>query len=244
MEAAEAIESSGVFATTHWSVVLAAGRRDTTRARAALEQLCRSYWYPLYHYVRRRGYGPEDAEDLTQGFLARLIERDAIARADPERGRFRSFLLGSLKHFLADAWDKARAEKRGGLPSSPLDFRAEETRLGEPPDVALTPDQAYERRWAITLLEQVYGRLAAEFEREGRHAQFDALRVALAGPRGDVPYAEISRQTGMTEGAVKVAVHRLRQRYRALLRETIAQTVATPEEVEDELRYLLRVLGR
>lgn len=236
--------SAGVFATTHWSVVLTAGRRDTTRAQAALEQLCRSYWHPIYHYIRRRGYGAEDAEDLTQGFLAGLIERDAIARADPERGRFRSFLLGSLKNFLADAWDKAHAEKRGGLPSLPLDFRAEETRLGEPPDEALTPDQAYERRWAITLLEQVYGRLAAEFEREGRHAQFNALRVALAGRRGDVPYAEISRQTGMTEGAVKVAVHRLRQRYRTLLRETIAQTVATPEEVEDELRYLLRVLGR
>jgi RNA polymerase sigma factor (sigma-70 family) len=235
--------AGSVFATTHWSVVLAAGGHETTRAGDALEVLCRSYWHPLYHYLRRRGFGPEDAQDLTQGFFAKLIQRRAFAKADPQRGRFRSFLLASLKHFLADEWDRARAEKRGGGETLRLDFQSEETRLEEPPARTLTPDEAYERRWAMLLLEQVYGRLAAEFEHEGRGAQFQALRVALAGDRGAVPYAEIGRQTGLSEGAVKVAVHRLRQRYRALLRATIAETVAAPEEVEDELRHLLRVLA-
>lgn len=232
-----------VFATTHWSVVLIAGRHDTARAQAALERLCRSYWHPLYHYLRRRGYRPEDAQDLTQGFFEKLIARRALAKADPERGRFRSFLLHSLQHFLSDEWDKARAAKRGGEPAWRCDFPREEARWLETPAESLTPEQAYEQRWAIALLEQVHARLAAEFDRQGKAAQFQALRVALAGRRGDVPYAEIGRQTRQSEGAVKVAVHRLRQRYRALLRETIAETVATPDEVEDELRHLLRVLA-
>lgn len=235
--------SGSVFATTHWSVVLAAGGDETTQAGAAIEVLCRSYWHPLYHYLRRRGYRLEDAQDLTQGFFAKLIQRRALAKADPQRGRFRSFLLASLKNFLADEWDRARAQKRGGEETLRLDFQSEESRLGEPAAGTLTPDEAYERRWAIRLLEQVYARLAAEFEREGRVAQFQALRVALAGDRGAVPYAEIGRQTGLSEGAVKVAVHRLRQRYRALLRATVAETVAAPEEVEAELRHLLRVLA-
>lgn len=231
-----------VFVTTHWSLVLRAGG-DTTRARAPLEQLCRQYWHPLYHYIRRRGYGVEDAQDLTQGFFARLLERQVLAQADPHRGRFRSFLLASLKHFLADEWDKARAEKRGGGPALSLDFQTEETRLVREPADTFTPEKAFEKRWALVLLEQVYRRLENEFGEKGKAGSFAALRVALTGSRGAVPYADIARQTGTTEGAVKVAVHRLRQRYRELLRETIADTVAGPDEVEDELRYLFRVLA-
>jgi RNA polymerase sigma-70 factor (ECF subfamily) len=223
--------------------VLAAGRSDTPHARAALERLCRGYWHPLYHFVRRRGYGPEDAQDLTQEFFARLLARQAVAQATPERGRFRSFLLASLKHFLADEWDKARARKRGGGRVLSLDFQTEEARLGHEPAAAPAPDLAYERRWALALLEQVYQRLEEEFRRQGRARQFAALRVALAGERGAVPYAELSRQLELSEGATRVTVHRLRQRYRELLRQAIAETVATPEEVEDELRHLLRVLA-
>ncbi len=234
-----------VFATTHWSVVLAAGGTDTTQAQAALEVLCRHYWHPLYHYLRRCGHPAPDAQDLTQGFFHKFIERQAVAKAAPDRGRFRSFLLASLKHYVADCRDKERAAKRGGpAPRLPLDFAREETRLATLAAGDLTPEESYERRWAITLLEQVYGCLAAEFQMQGKGAQFEALRVALAGDRGAVPYAVIAERTGMTEGAVKVAVHRLRQRYRALLRETVANTVSSPGEIDDELRHLLRVLAR
>jgi RNA polymerase sigma-70 factor (ECF subfamily) len=232
------------FVTTHWSVVLTAGRRDTTRARAALEQLCRAYWHPLYHFVRRRGYGPEDAQDLTQGFFARLLEHHAVASASRERGRFRSFLPGSLKNFLADEWDKAQAQKRGGGRVLPLDFAEEESRLDQTQVESVTPETAYERRWAIALLEQVYQRLEAEFRQQGRAEHFAALRVALAGERGAVPYAELGRRLGMTEAAVKMAVKRLRQRYRELLRETIADTVSEAGEIDDELRYLQQILAR
>jgi RNA polymerase sigma-70 factor (ECF subfamily) len=231
------------FVATHWSVVLTAGRSDTTRAQAALEQLCRSYWHPLYHYIRRRGYRPEDAQDLTQEFFARFLARQGVAEADPRRGRFRSFLLGSLKNFLADEWDKARAQKRGGGQVLPLDFQTEEARLQVEPIESQTPDKAFEQRWAVALLDQVYRKLEGEFRQQGKAAQFAALRVALAGARGAVPYAELSRQLGLSEGATRVAVHRLRQRYREVLRDIIADTVAGPEEVEDELRYLLRVLA-
>lgn len=232
-----------VFVTTHWSVVLTAGRSDTPRARGALETLCQTYWHPLYAYVRRRGYSPEDAQDLTQEFFARLLERNAVATVAPEKGRFRSFLLASLNHFLADEWDKARAQKRGGGKVITLDLQSAETRLGEIPAENFTPEKAFEHRWAITLLEQVYQRLGEEYRAEGKGALFDTLRVALAGKSDAAPYAELARQLRMSEGAVKVAVHRLRQRYRALLRETIADTVSGPEEVEDELRYLFRTLA-
>lgn len=232
------------FVTTHWSVVLTAGRSDTTRAHAALEQLCRGYWHPLYHFIRRRGHAPADAQDLTQGFFEVLLARQVVAEAKPDRGRFRSFLLGSLKHFLADEWDKARAQKRGGGQVLPLDFQTEETRLAHEPVETDTPETAYERRWALALLEQVYRRLEEEFRRVGKEKHFAALRVALTGERSAVPYAELGRQLNMTEAAVKMAVHRLRQRYRELLRESIADTVSGPEEVEDELRYLLQILAR
>jgi RNA polymerase sigma-70 factor (ECF subfamily) len=200
---------------------------------------------PLYHYVRRSGHQPEDARDLTQGFFARLLERGALAKAEPERGRFRSFLLASMKNYLSDEWDKTRAQKRGGGEVQFVELQTddEEQRLSLERADAITPEQAFERRWTLTLLEQVYQRLAEEFLRQGKAAHFAALRVALAGERGAVPYADIARQTGMSEGAVKVAVHRLRRRYRTLLRETVAETVADPGEVEEELRHLLRIMS-
>jgi RNA polymerase sigma factor (sigma-70 family) len=232
-----------VFVTTHWSVVRRAGRNDTPQARAALEQLCRAYWHPLFHYVRRCGHGFEDARDLTQGFFERLLERDVLGKADAGRGRFRSFLLAALKHYLGDEWDKARAQKRSGRWWSEAEVEDEERRMVEPLDAGATPERAYEQRWALLLLEQVYQRLAGEWQEAGKSTQFACLQVALAGERGAVPYADIARQTGLSEGAVKVAVHRLRRRYRTLLREAVAETVAEPAEVEEELRHLLRILS-
>jgi len=231
------------FVTTHWSVVLTAGRSDTTRAQDALAKLCQNYWHPLYAYVRRRGYSPEDAQDLTQEFFARLLEHDAIAGVSPEKGRFRSFLLASMNHFLSDEWDKARAEKRGAGKIVSLDTEHAETWLRQQAIEKLTPEKAFELRWAITLLEEVYRRLEAEHRRQGKHEIFDTLRATLAGPGNSAPYAELAARLGLNEGAVKVAVHRLRQRYRTLLRETIAETVGSEAEIEEELRYLLRTVA-
>ena len=232
------------FVTTHWSVVLTAGRDDTTRARVALERLCQTYWYPLYAYVRRRGYSPEDAQDLTQEFFARLLEHKWLGRADQQRGRFRSFLLSSMNHFLADEWDKARAQKRGGnLTHVPLQFGEAETRYCHEPADPVTPEQNYERRWALTLLDQVLQRLRSEYEQEGRGEFFATLHPCLVGDRNSQPYAELAGKLGISEGTVKSAVHRLRQHYRQLLREEIAQTVAAPGEVDEELRHLFAVLS-
>ena len=224
-------------------MVLTAGRNDTTRARAALENLCQTYWHPLYAYVRRRGYSSEDAQDLTQAFFARLLERNSVAAVAPEKGRFRSFLLASMNHFLSDEWDKARAQKRGGGKVISLDLQNAETKLGEIPVENFTPEKAFEHRWAITLLEQVYQQLGKEYRAQGKAMLFDTLRITLAGKSEAAPYAELGRQLDMNEGAIKVAVHRLRRRYRTLLREIIADTVSSPNEVEDELRYLFRTLA-
>jgi RNA polymerase sigma factor (sigma-70 family) len=233
-----------VFATTHWSVVLTAGRSDTPHARVALEKLCHAYWYPLYAYVRRRGHSPEDAQDLTQEFFARLLERHWVADADRQKGRFRSFLLSAMNHFLSDEWDKARAQKRGGgVPSVPLQFDTAETRYGHEPADAITPEQSYERRWVLALLEEVLNQLRREYEQEGRTELFAALNPCLVGDRTAQPYAELGAKLNVSEGAVKVAVHRLRQRYRQLLRDEIAQTVAEPGEVDEELRHLFAVLA-
>lgn len=232
------------FVTTHWSVVVTAGRSDTTRAHDALANLCQTYWFPLYTYVRRRGHSPEDAQDLTQEFFARLLERNWVANANQEKGRFRSFLLSAMNHFLADEWDKARAQKRGGgVPAVPLQFDTAETRYGVEPADNATPEHSFERRWALTLLEEVLKRLQAEYEQEGKTDLFAALNPCLVGERTSQPYAELAVQLGMNEGAVKSAVHRLRQRYRQLLRDQIAQTVATPDEVDEELRHLFAVLA-
>jgi RNA polymerase sigma-70 factor (ECF subfamily) len=222
--------------------VLTAGRSDTTRAQNALARLCQTYWHPLYAYVRRRGHSPEDAQDLTQSFFAHLLERNAVSTVSPDKGRFRSFLLKSLNHFLSDEWDKARALKRGAGKVVSLDTQSAETWLRQQPADNLSPEKAFELRWAITLLEEVYGKLAEEHRQQGKAELFDALRTTLAGPGNSAPYSELALRLNMNEGAVKSAVHRLRQRYRALLRETIAQTVASDAEVEEELRYLLRIV--
>lgn len=232
------------FATTRWSIVLHAGRGDVPEARAALADLCRTYWFPLYAQVRRRGYNAHDAQDLTQAFFARLLENETLTHADPARGRFRSFVLTALKHFLNDEWAKVRAQKRGGghLPVS-LDLDTAEARLREQPSGDAAPDRAFDRAWALALLETVLAKLEAEYRAAGKSAQWAILKPALTGARGDQPYATFAAPLGTTEGAVKVAVHRLRRRYRELLEAEIAQTVGSPEEAADELRHLFRALA-
>jgi RNA polymerase sigma factor (sigma-70 family) len=237
--------ASPVFVTTRWSVVLTAGHSDSPPARDALEKLCQTYWYPLYAYVRRNGRSPEDAQDLTQEFFARLLEGHWVERADREKGRFRSFLLTVMNRFLADEWDKARAQKRGGgTVPVPLQLDTAETRYGLDPADKTTPDEIYERRWALALLDEVLRRLSAEYKEQGRAELFAALNPCLIGERSSHPYAELAAKLGTTEGTVKSAVHRLRQRYREMLREEIAHTVAGPGEVDEELRHLFAVLAR
>ena len=235
---------SGLFTTTHWSVVLAAGQSANVQASAALEQLCRTYWYPLYAYMRRGGYPPEDAADLTQGFFARLLREDFLSGVGPEKGRFRSYLLACLKHFLSDELDKAHAWKRGGqVQFLSLDREAAESRYWEEPASDLTPEKLYEQRWACVLLEQVMQRLEQDAAAAGKGAFFEALKPFLVGESHSVSYAELAVKLGVSEAALKMKAQRLRHRYQRLLREEIAHTVASPDEVEDEIRYLFRVLG-
>ena len=236
---------AGHFVTTRWSQVVAAGRpTDSTHARAALEQLCQTYWYPIYAYVRRHGHAPHDAQDLTQAFFARLLERNALGAADRERGRFRSFLLATLKNFLRDEWDKLRAQKRGGGQAViSLDAGDAESRYALEPADTLTADRIFERRWAMLLLDRALERLRAEHEATGKRAQFEALKASLAGARESQPYSELAAKLGLSEGAVKVAVHRLRQRYREVIRTEIAETVASEAEVEAELKHLMAALA-
>jgi DNA-directed RNA polymerase specialized sigma24 family protein len=236
--------SPGVFATTHWSVILAAGQTDSAHAAAALEKLCRAYWYPLYAYVRRRGYGQEDARDGTQSFFARLLERDILARASPQRGRFRSFLLTALQNFLADERDRAAAFKRGaGQPLISLDTMDGETRYAFEPADDVSPDKLFERRWATTVLEQAWTSLEAEYVVEGKADLFRELRRFNSAQESAPGYADAAGKLGLPENTVKSLVHRMRRRYRAILRAEIAHTVADPEEIDEEIRYLLRVLG-
>jgi RNA polymerase sigma factor (sigma-70 family) len=235
--------SAGIFATTRWTVVMQAGT-DSPSARQALETLCRNYWYPLYAYVRRQGHGPHDAQDLTQTFFARLLEKNYLADVQREKGRFRSFLLASLKHFLANEWDRERALKRGGGQRLiALDDDSAESRYKLEPKDELSADKIYERRWALTLLDQVLSRLRSEFEAEGKLEEFEMLKQYLSAGRTSVSYAHAAEKLGTTEGAVKVAVHRLRKRYRELLRAEIGQTVATASEIEAEIRYLFAALS-
>jgi len=232
-----------VFVTTHWSAVMAAARNETPSARAALEQLCRNYWVPLYAYVRRLGHKREDAQDLTQGFFAHLLAGHTLAHADSERGRFRSFLLASLKHFLAHEWEKARAQKRGGrVRFVPLDFDTAESRCAPAAASRDTPDKVFDRHWALALLDVVLARLRKEYNDSGRDDLFLGLRPTLEGGRSGAPYRDLGGRLGLSEGAVKVAAHRLRLRYRELLRAEIANTVSGPEEVEEELRQLFAAL--
>jgi RNA polymerase sigma-70 factor (ECF subfamily) len=236
------------FPSTQWSVVLAAGGRKSTEARRALEALFEVYWYPLYAYVRRRGHGFHEAQELTQGFIARLLEKRTIEVADRERGRFRSFLIASLKNFMANEWDRARAKKRGGDArvfslDLPMDMETAERRYSLEPVHGMTPEKVFERRWALTLIERVTERLRAEARKARKTKLFEALSPYVVGEGGDESYAEVARLLEMTEGAVKTAVHRLRKRFRSTLREEIADTVGDPEDIDDEIRYLIEVIG-
>ncbi|MGA2051672.1 MAG: sigma-70 family RNA polymerase sigma factor [Opitutales bacterium] len=234
----------GRFATTRWTVVLAAGRETSPQAARALEELCGAYWYPLYAYVRRRGHGREDAEDLTQEFFARLLERDYLQAAARAKGRFRTFLLVAFQRFLANEWDRARAQKRGGgRPVLPLEAETAERRYQIEPVDELSADRIYERRWALTLIEETVGRLRREFAQAGKAGEFEQLKSFLTADREKIPYAELAVSLGQAEGALRVAVHRLRRRFRELFRQEIAQTVSSPEEIEAELRHLLAALG-
>lgn len=231
------------FVTTHWSIVRTAGRENTTRARAALEKLCQTYWYPIYAYVRRRGHSPEDAKDLTQAFFLRLLEQNSVANADPDLGRFRSFLLGALNHFLITEWKKAHTERRGGgRPILSLDWAAAERRLDLEPADPTSPDKAYDKQWATALLDEVLRQLETEYRRDGKAEVFQALKQTLTGVRESQPYADLARQLGINEGALRVAIYRLRKRYRALLQAEIANTVTSPEEAKEEMGYLFRAM--
>jgi RNA polymerase sigma-70 factor (ECF subfamily) len=232
------------FATTHWSVVLEAGHGSSVAAQTALEELCQAYWYPLYVYVRRRGYGVEDAQDLTQEFFALLLRKGHFALPNPARGKFRSFLLRALQHFLVNNWNRSHTVKRGGEYTflSWDQQEAERRYLAEHVSV-LTPEQLFERRWALTLLERVLTNLREECRASGRVERFEALKDSLWGEKTNVSYADLGQRWGTTEGAVKGAAHRLRHRYRELLEMEIAHTVATHEEVEQELRDLITAVS-
>jgi len=236
--------ASREFTTTHWSVVLAAGQGESPHAAQALERLCRSYWYPLYAYVRRSGHRPEDAQDLTQEFFARLLVKHYLSAVHPERGKFRWFLLSAVKRFLINERERASAAKRGGTsPHIPFDGQKAEERYRLDAADRSTPDKLFDRAWATSLIQTTYQRLEEEHALEGKRRLFERLRVFLSGDRADLTCAEAGAELGMTEGAVKVAVHRLRRRYRDLLREQVAQTVHTAADLEEELRNLRAVFS-
>lgn len=228
-----------VFATTHWTVVLAAGKRSTPEAQAALEQLCQTYWFPLYAYVRRRGHAKADAEDLTQAFFAKLLEKNFFSGVNSEKGKFRAFLLASLKHFLANEWDKARAQKRGGGETHlSLDWQTADTKFQVAAQNEPSPDKAFDREWALALLARVIERLQQECAAEGKGKLFEQLKVFLMAGKSESAQAEVAKSLGMEEGAVRVAVHRLRKRYRQLLRDEIANTLSDAALVDEEMRAL------
>lgn len=221
--------------------MLAAGRGGTPQADRALGELCRAYWFPLYAYVRRQGHPKEDAEDLTQGFFARFLERNYLEGLSSEKGRFRAFLLAAVKHFLANEHDRAGRQKRGGgVAALSLDWQDADTRYQIDPADQLSPDKLYDRAWAMTLLEQVITRLRAECAADGKARVFEQLKPFLMAGKSDIPYAQAAASLGLNEGAVRVAVHRLRKRYRELLRQEIAQTLSDPAQIEEELRALFR----
>jgi len=235
---------SPLFLTTRWSVVLAARHDASPEVGAALETLCRTYWYPLYAWVRRQGHNPHDAQDLTQEFFARLLQKDYLQAAAREKGRFRTFLIVALKRFLANERDRARAQKRGGGQALlSLDTATAESRYQIEPAATLSADLIYERRWALTLLEQTMTALREEFTSAGKQREFESLKTFLTAERGEIPYSEIAAKLGINESAARVSVHRLRKRFREVFRQQIAHTVARPEDVEEEMRYLLTALG-
>jgi len=242
-ESTTAAKPRNYFATTHWTVVLTAGRADTERSTAALEKLCQVYWFPLYAYVRRRGYSAHDAEDLTQGFFECLLKRQSLAQADPARGRFRSFMLGAMNHFIADEWNKARAQKRGGHDTNiSLDIEGAEAQLEQSMTRDASPNVAFDKEWATALLNEALNQLEQEYREAGKSDLFNGLRGALAGSRDSIPYADLAKRLGLTEGNARVAVHRLRKRYRELLRGELANTVASAQDIDDELHHLFKTM--
>ncbi len=233
------------FGSTHWSVVLLAAAADPSPASsAAFEKLCQSYWYPLYAYIRGRGYSPEDAQDLTQDFFARLLENHGLQGVSPLKGKFRSFLLASVKHLLSDERDRANSQKRGGgVLVLALDAQTAEERYRLEPLDELTPEKVFERRWAAALVEQVLGQLEEDYSSTGRGLVYQVLQAFVPGDGPGRDYTVAARQLGITEGAARVAVHRLRQRFGTMFRAAVAETVDAPEELEPEMRYLLAALG-
>jgi DNA-directed RNA polymerase specialized sigma24 family protein len=223
---------------------MTAGRSHTTGARAALDELCQLYWYPLYAYVRRRGSSPEDAEDLTQEFFRTLLEKEYLKAADREKGRFRTFLLVALQRFLANEWDRVRAQKRGGKSEHvSFDTSSAETRYQFEAANEISPERIYDRRWAFALLGKTMARLRAEFVALGKESEFEQLKECLTADRGSLDYGALSSRTGLSDGALRVAIHRLRKRFREIFRQEVAQTVAAPEEVDAEMRHLMAALA-
>jgi RNA polymerase sigma-70 factor (ECF subfamily) len=228
-----------IFATTHWTVVLAAGKRHTPQSDGALEQLCKTYWFPLYAYVRRRGHTKEDAEDSVQAFFARFLAKNYLEGLSAERGRFRAFLLASLKHFLINEWKKSQRLKRGGGEANlSLDWETADTKFQVAATNEPSPDKTFDREWALALLAKVIERLQKECEEDGKAKLFGQLKIFLTAGKDESSHAEAARNLGMDETAVRVAVHRLRKRYRQLLRDEIAQTLAEPADVDEEMRAL------
>lgn len=235
--------SPGQFPTTRWSRVILAGDLDAPLARQSLAELCNAYWYPLYAYIRRRGYDPDQASDLTQDFFARLLEKGLLAEVDPTRGRFRAFLRTVCLHFLANRHDHEQAKKRGGGRSFlSIDSGDAEGRYSKELADGLTPERIFERSWALTLLGRVLEQLGREYDEAGKRATFEALRGMLDGTSDTAAYASVAERMGATEGAARVAAHRLRRRYGEMLRREIASTLADPAEVEDEIRQLFAAL--
>jgi RNA polymerase sigma-70 factor (ECF subfamily) len=233
------------FHTTHWSVVLAAGEEGSEQAAAALARLCQTYWFPIYAFIRKKGLSPEQAQDFTQEFFAGFLEKNYVAKAARDRGRFRAFLMSSVENFLHNQHDRAQAQKRGGGQALlSLDYQDAEQRYQIEPVEESDPATIFEQQWAATLLETILNRLREEFSAEGRAGLFDELQGHLWGDAGSIPYAELAKKSGLTEGNVKTIAHRLRQRYRALLREEIAHTVAKPGDVDDEIRHLMRIVSQ
>ncbi len=238
------LPGAGRFAITHWSVVLAAGRPKSASYQQALETLCQTYWFPLYTYLRRHGYDSHQAEDYTQAFFAGLLARGGLRLADPKRGKFRSFLLASLKHFLSNERARARAKKRGGgRKVLSLDFQNAESQYALEPRNELSPDKLFERSWALTVLDRTMAHLQAEAVSTNKLKLFDHLKVYLTAEKSSVPYRDAAAELDMTEGAVRVAIHRLRRRYRELLRDEIAQTVTSDDQIDEEIRDLFAALG-
>jgi RNA polymerase sigma-70 factor (ECF subfamily) len=239
----QALAGASGFPTTRWTLVIAAAKPRQQESRSALIALCEAYWYPLYAYVRRRGYSADQAQDLTQEFFVRVLEGRYLDRADPQKGRFRSFMLTSLKFFLADEEDRGRAQKRGGGTVLPLESSSLEQRYQLEPAHSKTPERIFEQRWAQAMLDRAVDRLRAEFVQHGRLEHFDRLKIFLLD-HSTTPYVALAREMGTSEGALKVAIHRLRKRYRELVRQEVSDTVADPADVESELRYLAAALSR